>query len=204
MTSREHAHFGTVKWCIDARSYSVHLGRVITSPRCTVGRVNPSSSAFYQSKGRVDGSLDEPMMAHAGTLKMVWQKDRMINCEVKTRGLFTHLQPSAINSNLHNKSHNEDPRSRVVFSTCFDDVFRGNNDAAHVVNAGSRGCERAGLNGMHGSTPDYAGFNDSRRRAASARGATICADQKIAKLAFLASDNVIFFNSNDIAKRSYT
>ena len=39
----------------------MHLGRVITSPRCTVGRVNPSSSAFYQSKGRVDGSLDEPM-----------------------------------------------------------------------------------------------------------------------------------------------
>ena len=25
-------------------------------------RVNPSSSAFYQSKGRVDGSLDEPML----------------------------------------------------------------------------------------------------------------------------------------------
>ena len=47
---------------IDARSYSVHLGRVITSPRCTVGRVNPASSAFYQSKGRVDGSLDEPML----------------------------------------------------------------------------------------------------------------------------------------------
>ena len=40
----------------------MHLGRVITSPRCTVGRVNPSSSAFYQSKGRVDGSLDEPMV----------------------------------------------------------------------------------------------------------------------------------------------
>ena len=39
----------------------MHLGRVITSPGCTVGRVNPSSSAFYQSKGRVDGSLDEPM-----------------------------------------------------------------------------------------------------------------------------------------------
>ena len=39
----------------------MHLGRVITSPRCTIGRVNPSSSAFYQSKGRVDGSLDEPM-----------------------------------------------------------------------------------------------------------------------------------------------
>ena len=50
---------------IDARSYSVHLGRVITSPRCTVGRVNPSSSAFYQSKGRVDGSLDEPMSEHS-------------------------------------------------------------------------------------------------------------------------------------------
>ena len=40
----------------------MHLGRVITSPRCTVGRVNPSSSAFYQSKGRVDGSMDEPML----------------------------------------------------------------------------------------------------------------------------------------------
>ena len=47
-----------------------------------------------------------------------------------------------------------------MFSTCFDDVFRGNNgdipyDAAHVVNAGSDGarfgCERAGLNGMAGS-----------------------------------------------------
>ena len=39
----------------------MHLGRGITSPRCTVGRVNPSNSAVYQSKGRVDGSLDEPM-----------------------------------------------------------------------------------------------------------------------------------------------
>ena len=39
-----------------------HLGRGITSPRCTVGRVNPSNSAVYQSKGRVDGSLDEPML----------------------------------------------------------------------------------------------------------------------------------------------
>ena len=29
----------------------------------TVGRVNPSSSAFYQSKGRVDGSLDEPTVS---------------------------------------------------------------------------------------------------------------------------------------------
>ena len=46
---------------VDARSYSVHLGQGITSPRCTVGRVNQSNSAFYQSKGRVDGSLDEPM-----------------------------------------------------------------------------------------------------------------------------------------------
>ena len=44
----------------------MHLGRVITSPRCTVGRVNPSSSAFYQSKGRVDGSLDEPMEGGEG------------------------------------------------------------------------------------------------------------------------------------------
>ena len=44
----------------------MHLGRVITSPRCTVGRVNPSSSAFYQSKGRVDRSLDEPMQPSAG------------------------------------------------------------------------------------------------------------------------------------------
>ena len=40
----------------------MHLGRGITSPRCTVGRVNPSNSAVYQSKGRVDGSLDEPMV----------------------------------------------------------------------------------------------------------------------------------------------
>ena len=46
----------------------MHLGRVITSPRCTVGRVNPSSSAFYQSKGRVDGSLDEPMLLSEGKL----------------------------------------------------------------------------------------------------------------------------------------
>ena len=68
-------------------------------------------------------------------------KTEMINRDVKTRGLFTHPQPSAINSNLHNTSHNEAPRSRLVFSTCFDDVFRGNSgdipyDAAHVVNAG--------------------------------------------------------------------
>ena len=31
-----------------------------------------------------------------------------------------------------------------------------------------------GLNGTHGSTPDYAGLNG--RRAASVGGATICAD----------------------------
>ena len=42
----------------------------ITSPRCTVGLVNPSNSAFYQSKGRVDGSLDEPMLSH-NTLKIL-------------------------------------------------------------------------------------------------------------------------------------
>ena len=62
-----------------------------------------------------------------------------------------------------------------MFSTCFDDVFRGNNgdipnDAAHVVNANGA----AGLNGTHGRAPDCAGLNG--RRAASARGATICAD----------------------------
>ena len=62
--------------------------------------------------------------AHAGTLKMAWQKDRMINREIKTRGLFTHSQPSAINSNLPSTSHNEAPRSTLV---CFDDVFRCNN-----------------------------------------------------------------------------
>ena len=59
----------------------------------------------------------------------------------KTLGLFTHSQPSAINSNLHNTSHNEAPRSRLVFSTCFDDVFHSNtgdipNGTAHVVNTG--------------------------------------------------------------------
>ena len=99
-----------------------------------------------------------------------FKKDRMINHEVKTRGLFTHSQTLAINSNLHNTSHNEALRFRLVFSTCFDDVFHGNNgvisyDAAHVVNAGWRRIEcyarkRTGL----------------RRRAASARGTTICAD----------------------------
>ena len=40
------------------------------------------------------------------------------------------------------------------------------------------------------------------RRAASARGA-ICAYEKIAKQAFRASDNAIFFNSYDIAKHSW-
>ena len=86
----------------------------------------------------------------------------MINREVKTRGPFTHSQPSAINFNLHNTFHNEALRSRLVFSTCFDDVFRGNNgdipyDAAHVVNAGLRRIER------YGRAPDYAGLNGSRQ-----------------------------------------
>ena len=52
----------------------MHLGRVITSPRCTVGRVNPSSSAFYQSKGRVDGSLDEPMVSR---LRVKYQRHQI-------------------------------------------------------------------------------------------------------------------------------
>ena len=39
----------------------MHLGRGIYYQSKTVGRVNPSNSAFYQSKGREDGSLDEPM-----------------------------------------------------------------------------------------------------------------------------------------------
>ena len=64
--------------------------------------------------------------------------------------------------NLHNTFHNEALRSRLVFSTCFDNVFRGNNgdiryDAAHVVNAGMRRIER------YGRAPDYAGLNGSRQ-----------------------------------------
>ena len=62
----------------------MHLGRVITSPRCTVGRVNPSSSAFYQSKGRVDGSLDEPMdvlhVFHKDTWTSEWRPERVRLC----------------------------------------------------------------------------------------------------------------------------
>ena len=47
----------------------MHLGRGIPVQDelldgFTVGRVNPSNSAFYQSKARVDGSLDEPMTLH--------------------------------------------------------------------------------------------------------------------------------------------
>ena len=45
---------------------------------------------------------------------------------------------------------------------------------ARAPDGARSGCEGAGLNGMHGSAPDYAGLNG--RRAASARGATICAD----------------------------
>ena len=40
---------------VDARSYAVHPGRGIPV------QYAESNSAFYQSKGRVDGSLDEPM-----------------------------------------------------------------------------------------------------------------------------------------------
>ena len=84
-------------------------------------------------------------------------------------------------SNLHNTSHNEGPRSRLLFSTCFDDDFRGNNgdipyDAAHVVNcrmARARLNDMRERNGLR-SPPDYAGLNG--RRAAGAKGATICGD----------------------------
>ena len=92
----------------------------------------------------------------------------MINRKVKTRVLFTHPQLSAINSNLHNTSHNEAPRSRLVFSMCFDDVFRGNNGDINV----NAEWKRVGLR----SPPDYAGLNGMR--AAGARGATICADYR--------------------------
>ena len=60
---------------------------------------------------------------------------------------------TAINSNLHNTSHNEAPRCRLVFSTClmtFSAVIMGisPNDAAHVIE-------------WYGSASDYAGLNDA-------------------------------------------
>ena len=78
--------------------------------------------------------------------------------EVKTRGLFTHPQPAAINSNLHNTFHNEVPDLVWCFPTWFYDVFRGNNGDSpmtqhKVVNAGWRRIE------WHGHGTDYAGLN---------------------------------------------
>ena len=51
-----------------------------TSPRCTVGRVNPSNSAFYQSKGRVPGwvytmvvgDTRSPRFVKPGALIRIW------------------------------------------------------------------------------------------------------------------------------------
>ena len=99
--------------------------------------------------------------ADAATIKMATQKDRTMNREVKTRGLFTHSQPAAINSNLHNTSHNTVPDLVWCFPTWFYDVFRGNNGDSpmtqdNVVNAGWRRIE------WHGHATDYAGLNGCR------------------------------------------
>ena len=40
-----------------------------TSPQPIVGRVYPSKLAFYQSKGQVDGSLDEAVLGRIIHLK---------------------------------------------------------------------------------------------------------------------------------------
>ena len=139
---------------------------------------------------------------------MAWQRDRN-DREVKTRGLLTHSQPSAINSNLHNTSHNEDPISRLVFSTCFDDVFRGNNgeipydDAAPVGNAGW-------------SAPDWmvrteahriaiaTGLHRIERQAGSGRKTRYYVRWlKDRNISVSGIGQRYFSNSYDIAKRSY-
>ena len=61
------------------------------------------------------------------------------------------------------------------------------NAGWHTLAHRRAGCERAGLNGQRTGLRRLNG-----RRAASARGATICADENIAKLAFRASDETIF------------
>ena len=126
----------------------------------------------------------------------------MINREVKTRGLFTHSQPSAINYNLHNTSHNEAPISRLVFSTCFDDVFRGNNgdipyEAALVVNAGCirmPDCAR----GIEWCAPDC------DRQAGSVSKRCYYMRLKDRKISVSGIAQRYFLNSYDIAKHSYT
>ena len=90
---------------------------------------------------------------------MATQKDRTMNRgEVKTRGLFIHPQPAAINFNLHNTFHNEVPDLVWCFPTWCYDVFRGNNEDSpmtqhKVVNAGWRRIE------WHGHGMDYARLN---------------------------------------------
>ncbi len=57
--------------------------------------------------------------AHAGTFKMARQKDRNDQSRSQnTRSIYS-LTAVRHHSNLHNASHNEAPRSRLVVSTCF-------------------------------------------------------------------------------------
>ena len=71
-----------------------------TSPQPIVGRVYPSTLAFYPSKGRVDGSLDEavPDFIIDGSSPLSCDTSHLLRCSISPLSGPYPLHPSTLSS----------------------------------------------------------------------------------------------------------